>query len=182
MEIDIEKLPEDDSIYYSYPIPFHSYEYLGYMKYNNGASKLSDVGIDNIGKLKKEYFLIQNRKSKLSASLRNLVQLKFEQWYENYITKIYNIRQESFQKFKSLNTFEEKKEYFDDIIQYLDEKPDAKIRIIGLYKDRILENTEKFSQLSYEEKLNYLHSVFTALSSFNRGMTLLENSLYGGLI
>ncbi len=176
MEIDFTKLPEENSTYYDYSCPDTLFNK------NNRTDKsiLNENGITNIGKLLKAYIQVKNKTGNYSRNLRDIIIGNFEYWYSEYMKKIYNTKQISIIKLvqEHQRTGGKSLEYIKELVNFLDNNPDKKIRIIGLYNDFIIENNNKWKSFTEQEKIDYIYSLQTRVSTLDRPLNLIHKYDY----
>lgn len=177
MEIDFTKLPEENSIYYDYSCPDTYYN----KSNRTDKSILNENGITNISKLLKAYIQIKNKSGNYSRNLRDIIIGNFEYWYLEYIKKIYNTKQIPIIKLvqEHQRTGGKSLEYIKELVNFLDNNPDKKVRIIGLYNDYIIENNDSWKSFTEQEKIDYIYSLQTRVSTLDRPLNLMQKYGYG---
>ena len=177
MEIDFNKLPDEDSEYYNYSCPDT------YFNKSNRPDKniLNENGITNIRKLMEAYIQVKNKTGNYSRNLRDIIIGNFEYWYLEYVKKIYNTKQVSIiklvQEYQRANG--KGFEYIKELVKFLDNNPDKKVRIIGLYNDFIIENDDKWKSFTEQEKIDYIYSLQTRVSTLDKSLNLMRKYDYG---
>lgn len=176
MEIDFTKLPEENSTYYDYSCP----DTLFNKSNRTDKSILNENGITNIGKLLKAYIQVKNKTGNYSRNLRDIIIGNFEYWYSEYMKKIYNTKQVSIIKLvqEHQRTSGKSLEYIKELVNFLDNNPDKKIRIIGLYNDFIIENNNKWKSFTEQEKIDYIYSLQIRVSTLDRPLNLIHKYDY----
>lgn len=166
--IDLSILPNDDDMIYQYSI-----NTIGYSMTRPDIDILKENGIYTNENLYKAYLKIQNKEGNFSKSVRDIITANFLYFYHNYIEKIYKTRQVSI-----LAIREKIDEYVKDFVDYFDNNPDCKIRIIGLNKSVILKitNIDNWMKLSIKEKENFI------LDKINKFLNIDAIHIYGNSI
>lgn len=177
MEIDFSKLPEENSTYYDYSCPDTHFN----KSNRTDKSILNENGITNVSKLLKAYIQVKNKTGNYSRNLRDIIIGNFEYWYSEYMKKIYNTKQVPIIKLvqEQQRTGGKSLEYIKELVNFLDNNPDKKVRIVGLYNDYIIENNDSWKSFTEQEKIDYIYSLQTRVSTLDRPLNLMHKYGYG---
>ena len=177
MEIDFSKLPEENSTYYDYSCPDTHFN----KSNRTDKSILNENGITNVSKLLKAYIQVKNKTGNYSRNLRDIIIGNFEYWYLEYVKKIYNTKQVSIiklvQEYQRANG--KGFEYIKELVKFLDNNPDKKVRIVGLYNDYIIKNNDSWKSFTEQEKIDYIYSLQTRVSTLDKSLNLMHKYGYG---
>ena len=94
--------------------------------------------------------------------------------------KIYNTKQVPIIKLvqEHQRTGGKSLEYIKELVNFLDNNPDKKVRIIGLYNDYIIENNDSWKSFTEQEKIDYIYSLQTRVSTLDRPLNLMQKYGY----